>query len=152
MVDGLKGVKLGTQQYETEVVPDQMQRGVTAADTQSLYEQFIRARLRGVTAKRVHAIACPYTVALDSRFLVGAHPTVPAALVASACPGPGFKHSAARGEALAELSLQGHSRSDLSCFAPAAQKSEWQTPAATRPVLKWCACTLRCPQTQNQAR
>ena len=119
MVDGLDGIKLGTQQYETEVAPDHMQRDVDAAETQSLHERFLRGRLRGVTAERVHAIACPYTVAPDSRFMVGAHPTVPAALVASACSGHGFKHSAALGEALAELSLQGRSEIDLSGFAPA---------------------------------
>ena len=119
MVDGLDGIKLGTQQVETEVAPDQMHRDVSAAETRSLYEQFLRGRLRGVTAERVHAIACPYTVAPDGRFMVAAHPTVPGALVASACSGHGFKHSAALGEALAELSLQGRSQIDLGCFAPA---------------------------------
>ena len=118
MVDGLAGLKVGTQQCETEVAPDQLQRSVTPDETLSVYQQFVRGRLQGLTADRVHAIACPYTVAPGSRFMVAAHPEVPAALVASACSGHGFKHSAALGEALAELTLQGRSAIDLSCFAP----------------------------------
>jgi sarcosine oxidase len=38
-------------------------------------------------------------------------------LFASACSGHGFKHSAALGEALAQLLTTGRSAVDLSCFS-----------------------------------
>jgi sarcosine oxidase len=52
----------------------------------------------------------------DGHFLIDRLPDAPNIVVASPCSGHGFKHSAAIGEALAEIVTQGKSRFDLSAF------------------------------------
>jgi sarcosine oxidase len=117
MADGHGGVKVGTQQYETVTTPDEMDRQVALSESALVYERHVRDRLRGVSEQRIHAVACPYTVAPDSSFVVGRHPRVEQAMVVSACSGHGFKHSAALGEAIAETLLAGKAAIDLSAFA-----------------------------------
>jgi glycine/D-amino acid oxidase-like deaminating enzyme len=55
-------------------------------------------------------------VAPDAEFVIDTHPEMPRVTIASPCSGHGFKHSAAIGEALAEIVTQGKSRFDLSAF------------------------------------
>lgn len=50
------------------------------------------------------------------RFAIGAHPADASLLVVSPCAGHGFKHSAAIGEAVAQLALSGTSAIDLQPF------------------------------------
>jgi len=52
----------------------------------------------------------------DFGFVIDQHPESERVWFASACSGHGFKHSAAVGEALAEIALQGTSRLNLSPF------------------------------------
>ena len=59
---------------------------------------------------------CLYTVTPDSNFIIDRHPTQDRVLVVSACSGHGFKHSAAVGEAVAELVCEGRSTVDLAPF------------------------------------
>jgi sarcosine oxidase len=61
----------------------------------------VAGRLRGVGADVQRAAACLYTVTPDSGFLVDLLPGTSRVVVASACSGHGFKHSAGLGEALA---------------------------------------------------
>jgi sarcosine oxidase len=117
MADGIAGVKVATQQYEHSIAtPDAMDRDVAATESTQVFERHVRGRLRAVTPQRVHAVACPYTVQAQARFVIERHPRVEAALLASACSGHGFKHSAALGEALAETLLQGRSTIDIAPF------------------------------------
>jgi len=58
-----------------------------------------------------------YTVTPDSQFIIDTHPEYSSIIIASPCSGHGFKHSAAIGEALAELATEGKSRLDLSAFS-----------------------------------
>jgi sarcosine oxidase len=57
-----------------------------------------------------------YTVTADSGFVIDTHPRHPAVIIASPCSGHGFKHSAAIGEALAQVIADGGSAIDLSPF------------------------------------
>ena len=117
IVDDINGVKVATQQYQSHLAsPDAMDREVSAAESAQLFERHVSGRLRGVTAQRVHAVACPYTVQAQARFVIDRHPHVPSVLFASACSGHGFKHSAALGEAIAETLLEGRSVIDLGPF------------------------------------
>jgi sarcosine oxidase len=52
----------------------------------------------------VKSAICLYTCIDDARFIVDRLPDNPNVIVASPCSGHGFKHSAAIGEAIAELS------------------------------------------------
>ena len=66
-----------------------------------MHARHVAGRLRGVSARCVRAAACLYTVTPDSGFIVDSLQGGGDVLMASACSGHGFKHSAALGEALA---------------------------------------------------
>jgi sarcosine oxidase len=110
------GLKVATEQYRTESDPDRLERTVTAVEAAEVYARHIAGRLRGVRTDLVAAVACPYTVAPQARFMIARAPRLPPALVVSACSGHGFKHSAALGEALAQRALDGRSTIDLGPF------------------------------------
>jgi sarcosine oxidase len=81
-----------------------------------MYESLVAPNVRGVRAACVKTVPCLYTATPDFNFVVGPHPAMPRVIVASACSGHGFKHSAALGEALAQLAAGGRSDLDLSPF------------------------------------
>lgn len=118
--DAQVGIKIATQQTTVTCAPDDMARSSPPAEAAALHATHIQGRLHGVTAERVHSAVCAYTVAPDARFVIEAHPQMPALTVVSACSGHGFKHSAALGEALAQRLTEGISSIDLSPFALAA--------------------------------
>jgi sarcosine oxidase len=118
MLDGVPGVKVGTEQFETETEPGALRREVDEAETADLVMRLVQPRLAGLTPRAVKRAACLYTMAPDGRFRVDRPAAWPGLTVASACSGHGFKHSAALGEALAEQMRLGRSALDLSPFAP----------------------------------
>jgi sarcosine oxidase len=110
------GVKIATEQYGETTTPEAAEREVGEEEIRRMYEDLVRPNLPGVGPGCVKAKACLYTATPDFHFAIGRHPAIPAAIVASPCSGHGFKHSAAVGEALAELALEGRSRIDLAAF------------------------------------
>ena len=110
------GVKVATEQYARSTTPQEVDRAVSDAEKSRIHEDLVAPHLRGVTARCVKALACLYTTTPDFHFLIDRHPRAPAAVVASACSGHGFKHSAAIGEALAQRIVEGASRIDLAPF------------------------------------
>jgi sarcosine oxidase len=111
------GVKLATEQLARTAGPDDVRQAPPAADAQRMHETQVRGRLLGVSARCIRAVTCLYTVTPGFGFLIDHHPDWEHVLVASACSGHGFKHSAAIGEALAERVTNGTSRLDLSPFS-----------------------------------
>jgi sarcosine oxidase len=65
----------------------------------------------------VKAATCLYTTTPDHHFTIDRHPESKRVLLVSPCSGHGFKHSAAIGEAAAELALTDRCRFDLTPFA-----------------------------------
>lgn len=118
MLDGVPGVKVGTEQFEQEADPDTVSREVGDAETTDLFERLVSPRLAGLSDRAVKRAACLYTMAADGRFRIDSPAGWPGLTLVSACSGHGFKHSAALGEALAERLLQGRSTLDLSAFVP----------------------------------
>src|SRR5262245_3455301 len=115
-IEGAKGgAKVATQQYETETTPEQADRTVSEAEARAMYE-YIAPYLPGFSDKCVKAVVCLYTVTPDAEFVIDTHPEMPRVNVASPCSGHGFKHSAAIGEALSEIIIDGKSGLDLSAF------------------------------------
>jgi sarcosine oxidase len=53
----------------------------------------------------------------DANFVIDFHPDNSRIIIASACSGHGFKHSAAIGEVLSELVIDGKSKIDISSFS-----------------------------------
>ena len=115
---GSEGLKVATETYERMLsAPDDIDREITAAETERTYEAHVAGKLRGVGSRCLKAATCLYTLAPDSRFVIDAHPENERLMLVSACSGHGFKHSAAIGEAVAESIVGGRSRLDLSSFA-----------------------------------
>jgi sarcosine oxidase len=110
------GIKIATEQYEKTTTPGTVDRTVRDEEMRAMHEHFVAPYLRGVGRKCVKAAACLYTVTPDFGFVVDRHPETDRVIVASPCSGHGFKHSAAVGEAICELALDGRSRQDLGAF------------------------------------
>ena len=120
-----QGVKLATEQSRVSTHPDQVERQVSEAETQSFLSRYVRGRLKGLGPGCLRSATCLYTSTPDGDFILDHHPDSERILVASPCSGHGFKHSAAIGEAMAELALHGRSRFDLTAFR-LAQRAAWE--------------------------
>ncbi|MCU0755386.1 MAG: N-methyl-L-tryptophan oxidase [Xanthomonadales bacterium] len=109
------GVKVATEQ-DAPCDPDRVERDVAATESATLHARHVAGRLRGVSARVRQAATCLYTEAPGARFLVD-RLEEGGPILASACSGHGFKHSAALGEALAAWALSGERPACLAPFA-----------------------------------
>jgi sarcosine oxidase len=110
------GVKIATEQYETTTTPETVDRAVSSEEQFAMYETYVAPHIPALSPRCIKAVACIYTVTPDAGFVIDFHPESNRIVIASPCSGHGFKHSAAIGEALAELATKGRSRFDLSAF------------------------------------
>ena len=94
---------MATEQYgEVATDPELLRWDVLAAEATAMFRDHVAGRLLGVQPGALRSSACMYTVTPDSGFLVDWLPGAPRVLLASACSGHGFKHSAGLGEAVAQ--------------------------------------------------
>ena len=114
--DGVPGVKLVTEQYHSATHPDAVDREVAAEERADMFYRLTEPRLTGLRDNLIRAEVCLYTVTPDEHFVIDFHPESERAVIASPCSGHGFKHSAAVGEALAQLALDGKTEFDISAF------------------------------------
>jgi len=114
---GESSMKIATAQYHTATSPQAIDRTVSAAEAQDMYEHQVHNRIAGVTSKVLKSAVCAYTVTPDRHFIIDEHPSLQHTLFVSACSGHGFKHSAALGEAFAQWCMRGSSDLDLSSFS-----------------------------------
>ena len=82
----------------------------------ALYDEYIAPRFPDVGSRCLRSTTCLYTVTQDAKFIVDHLEDRPNVLIASACSGHGFKHSAALGEALAQMAMGAEAQVDLSSF------------------------------------
>ncbi len=116
-IDGADGgLKVASEQFQDATTPAACRRAITAEQSRQMHARFLARRLPGLSARTVKATTCLYTSTADSGFAIGAHPGDADLLVVSPCSGHGFKHSAAIGEAVAQLALSGESAIDLQPF------------------------------------
>jgi sarcosine oxidase len=111
------GVKVATEQYAVTNEADALQHEVSDAERRVMHEQLVGPYLHGLGTKCVKAVACMYTATSDFHFVIDRLPDAAKVIVASPCSGHGFKHSAAVGEGIAQLVMDGKSRFDFSPFA-----------------------------------
>jgi sarcosine oxidase len=114
-IDGA-GVKVATEQYGSMTSAASVEREVTRGEAASMHEHFVAPFLPQLPADCLRASACLYTVTPDFGFVIDRHPESERVIIASCCSGHGFKHSAALGEVLSELALNGQSPIDLTPF------------------------------------
>jgi sarcosine oxidase len=113
-VDGAnKGIKIATESYAETTTPDAVRRSVSHDEMTSMYRQYVAPHFGGVGSRCIKSAVCLYTVTPDFGFVIDWLPGSNRVLIASACSGHGFKHSASIGEILAELTTSGHTRFDL---------------------------------------
>jgi sarcosine oxidase len=96
-------VKVATEQVQTSTTADSIERQVSPAESHEMYRTHIAGRLNGVMDGATRAATCLYTSTPDANFIIDRLPDRPETIVVSACSGHGFKHSAAIGEAVAEM-------------------------------------------------
>jgi len=115
-LDG-KTIKLASEQYDLVTAPDKQDRLVSEIERQAAYSEYVLGRLPGLSDQCESAVTCLYTTTPDSNFVIDFHPDSDRIIIASPCSGHGFKHSAAIGEVLAELAIDGVSGIDISSFS-----------------------------------
>ena len=96
-----QAVKVATEHQRIIASPD-VRGGIDpASEAQGVWRAHVQGRLRGVGPRAVKSAGCLYTTSPDSDFVIGDLDGARQVIVASACSGHGFKHSAALGELLA---------------------------------------------------
>jgi sarcosine oxidase len=109
-------LKVLTEEYIETTTADHVDRDIKPEEVAQMVKM-TQDHLHGVTDKLMHADVCMYTHTTDDDFIIDFHPDSKRVVIASPCSGHGFKHSAAIGEALAEMALQGKSTLDINHFS-----------------------------------
>ncbi len=104
LLPGSAGVKAASERYDAPVLPDAVDRVVSAAEAEAIRVRHIAGRLRGVGPRITRTATCLYTVTPDAGFVLDRlWAGDDRAVLASACSGHGFKHSPALGERMAAM-------------------------------------------------
>src|SRR5262245_30722615 len=115
-LDG-KTIKIAIEQYVNLTNTEQVERDISVEEKNTMYKNYVLGRLPGIANACDEAASCLYTTTPDSNFVIDFYPGHPQVIIASPCSGHGFKHSAAIGEVLAELVIDGKSKIDINRFA-----------------------------------
>lgn len=110
-------IKVGAESPIVPVAPDRVARDVPPHEPAAVHARHLAGRLRGVTARCTRSATCLYTNTADSNFIIDRVPGAPNLVAVSACSGHGFKHSAAIGEAVAQMATSGATPEVLRPFA-----------------------------------
>jgi len=110
------GAKVVTEEYLQTVTPATVDRTVHAHEVERMYHNFVARRVSGILPRCLKTDVCLYTTTPDEHFIIDFHPENERVIIASPCSGHGFKHSAAIGETLAQLAVEGKSDLDISHF------------------------------------
>lgn len=108
-------IKVAAERYDTTISADDEPTAVSEAIITAMNRR-VTDRIKGLTGEITRMQSCLYTCTNDFGFVIDHHPEYDNVLLVSPCSGHGFKHSAAIGEAAAELITQGSSRLDLRPF------------------------------------
>lgn len=117
--EGKPTIKIATEQYDTSTSPDAIDRTVSEREARAMYDEYVAPYFPGASSDCDRSVVCMYTCVDNARFIIDELPGNPRVIVASPCSGHGFKHSAAIGEALADLAVNGKTgakKFDLSKF------------------------------------
>ncbi|HSF52299.1 MAG TPA: FAD-dependent oxidoreductase, partial [Algoriphagus sp.] len=99
-LDG-RTVKMASESFVDLKHPDFLNREVNPEEQDQFWKEKVEGKILGLKPNVVKSVVCFYTVTSDARFVVKPLAEMDNVLLASACSGHGFKHSAALGERLA---------------------------------------------------
>jgi sarcosine oxidase len=94
-------VKMASESFVASHHPDTISQEISPEEVAKFLINKIGKRFNGLKSSVERSKTCIYTMTPDSYFVVDRLPDFPEVLVASACSGHGFKHSAGLGEAIA---------------------------------------------------
>jgi sarcosine oxidase len=115
-VFGVPGFKIGRYHHRGEAVdPDHMNRGCDS-DDEAVIREGIRRYFPDGDGPTMAMKTCLFTNSPDEHFIIDVHPAMPHVIVAAGFSGHGFKFCSVVGEILAELALNGETRSDIGLF------------------------------------
>lgn len=114
---GTPGLKILGEQFVETTDPHTVDRTVSADEIDSFYHELVEPKVGGVRPRCVKTAVCLYTNTPDDHFVVDYGLGSDRVIVMSPCSGHGFKHSAALGEAVAQLLAYGQSTLDLAVFS-----------------------------------
>jgi sarcosine oxidase len=109
------GVKVAVHHEGGGADPDRVERSVTRDELDSM-RALLRRFIPDLDGDPAEHAVCLYTNTPDRHFVLGPHPDLPLALLASACSGHGFKFASALGQVLADLVKEGETEFDLNPF------------------------------------
>lgn len=116
-IDGARGgLKIATESYGDPVSPDAVDRRVNDDEIAPMYSRYVAPQFAGIAPRCIKSAVCLYTVTPDFGFIIDWLPGSERVLIASACSGHGFKHSATIGEILAQLTVDGRSHFDVAPY------------------------------------
>lgn len=115
--DAKQEIKIATEQDLLTTTPQEVDRQVSREEIAAMERLHVAGKLRGVTGECRRAVTCLYTSTRDANFIIDWLPGHRDRLVVSACSGHGFKHSAAIGEAVADMVESGSTPTVLEPFA-----------------------------------
>jgi sarcosine oxidase len=110
------GMKFAVHETVAEVAPDEKNSAKPITSGDDLFA-YITRYIKYVKPTVLRSANCLYTMTSDENFIVDFLPNSKRIVVASACSGHGFKHSAATGEIAAQLALHGTAILDISHFS-----------------------------------
>ncbi len=116
-IDGPKGGLKIASETDTVVDPDSVNREVSSIEIAKMHIEKVYNAIPALGPKCIKAVSCLYTSTPDSHFVIDFHPEYSQIIIASPCSGHGFKHSAAVGEVLADMTTDGTTRFDISPFS-----------------------------------
>ena len=96
-------MKIASEQRTVETDPRVVDREVKAREIDEMYRRYVKGRLPGVSSTCLKVLTCLYTSLPDGGFVIDFYPQDSNIIIVSPCSGHGFKHSAAIGEAVAEM-------------------------------------------------
>ncbi len=105
---GQRGLKLGHHWLGPTTDPESVVRDVDDAD-EADWRPALERYLPGANGPVAGAKVCLYTSSPDEHFIVDRHPTLSNVTLACGFSGHGFKFASVMGEALADLTMAGHS-------------------------------------------
>ena len=111
-----EGVKVALHGSEQVCTPETIERKISRED-ESIIRERLATTIPRLAGKLLHAETCLYTMTPDENFIIDSHPQHPAVTLVAGLSGHGFKFAVVLGEVLADLSLTGRSRFDLSLFS-----------------------------------
>ncbi|WP_194774999.1 N-methyl-L-tryptophan oxidase [Pararhodonellum marinum] len=114
-LDG-SSIKVATESFVESRHPDTLLREITIDDQKAFVKEKLAERLNFLKPGVERSQVCLYTLTDDANFVVDQLEDFPEVIMASACSGHGFKHSAGLGEALAKKLLDQSPDIDLAPF------------------------------------